>query len=95
MGKFSDIPKSFIVYAAVSTVAILLFLFLKKDNIVRWIEASLTVRRQKEQIEWYRRDNARLDYEAAALASDRDSLEAFARTKYDFAEPGDDVYIVK
>lgn len=87
--------RSFIRYAIVLTFLLVLFLFLKPDNIIRWIEAGVTIRSQEKQIEYYKGEIERLDREAGMLASDRDSLEKFAREEYDFAKEGEDVYIVK
>ncbi|MBQ4287126.1 MAG: septum formation initiator family protein, partial [Bacteroidales bacterium] len=36
----------------------------------------------------------RMDAKVKMLSNDRDSLERYARENFNFAEPGDDVYIV-
>lgn len=106
MGRFKDLldrkkdgdkarQRSFLRYAIVLTLLLVLFLFLKTDNVIRWIEAGVTIRRQEKQIEYYRNEIERLDKEATMLVSDRDSLEKFARENYDFAKEGEDVYIVE
>lgn len=106
MGGFKDLldrkkdgdrarQRSFLRYAIVLTLLLVLFLFLKTDNVIRWIEAGVTIHRQEKQIEYYRNEIERLDKEAAMLVSDRDSLEKFARENYDFAKDGEDVYIVE
>ena len=85
--------RSFLRYAIVATVIFLLFMFLKKDNLVNWVQAGITLRRQERQIERYREENAELDRRIRVMTRDRDSLERFAREEFFFAEPGDDVYI--
>ena len=85
--------RSFLRYAIVATVIFLLFMFLKKDNIVNWVQAGLSLRRQERQIEQYQRENEELDRRIRVMTGDRDSLERFAREEFFFAEPGDDVYI--
>ena len=104
MGKFKDIwdrdkdgnrapQRSFIRFAIVITAIIVLFLFIKKDNVVRWVQAGFTLRSQERRIEALKEDNARLDEEIRILSTSRDSLEKFAREEFGFAEPGEDVYI--
>lgn len=106
MGKFKDLwdrsrdgkraeQRSFLRFAVVVTVLTILFLFLRTDNVVRWIQAGFTLRTQERQIEALQTDNARLDMEIRMLSSDRDTLETFARENFFFAAPGDDVYIVE
>lgn len=87
--------RSFIRYAIVATALFLLFLFLKKDSIVSWVQAGVTLRRQERQIEHYRQENEDLDRQIRMLTGDRDTLERFAREQFYFAEPGDDVYIIE
>lgn len=107
MGKFSNIwnrskdganreERSFVRYVIVSTAVFLLFIcVIKRDNVYRWIEAGFTVRRQEKQMEFYKSDIARLREEVGSLTNDRDTLEKFAREKFLFAEPGEDVYVQK
>ena len=105
MGKFSKIwnrskdganheERSFVRYAIVSTVIFLLFIcVIKRDNLFRWIEAGITIHRQEKQMEFYDADIARLKEELNSLTTDKDTLEKFAREKFLFAEPGEDVYV--
>ena len=104
MGKFKDIwnkdkdgskaeQRSFLRFAIVITAVFVLFLFIKKDNLVRWIQAGFTLRQQERRIEALTEDNARLDERMHMLSTSRDSLEKFAREEFGFAEPGDDVYL--
>lgn len=104
MGKFMDIwdrdkdgnrapQRSFLRFAIVITTIIVLFLFIKKDNVVRWVQAGFTLRSQEKRIEALKEDNERLDAQIRTLTESRDSLEKFAREEFGFAEPGDDVYI--
>lgn len=87
--------RSFLIYAAASTALLLVFLFLKKDNIITWVQAKATIREQKRLIEWYEKDTERLEEHVRAMTSNRDSLERMAREKYQFAAEGEDVYIVE
>lgn len=83
--------RSFLRYAIIATVVFLLFMFLKKDNLVNWVQAGLSLRRQERQIEQYQRENEELDRRIRVMTGDRDSLERYAREQFYFAEPGDDV----
>lgn len=85
--------RSFIRYAIVATAIMVLFLFVKKDNLVRWIQAGFTLRRQERQIELYQQQNEELDKTINMMSNNRDTLEKFARENFHFAEPGEDVYI--
>ncbi len=87
--------RSFLRYAIVATALFLLFMFLKKDSIVNWVQAGVTLRRQRRQIELYRRENEELDRRIRMMTGNRDTLERYAREQFFFAEPGDDVYIIE
>lgn len=87
--------RSFLRYAIVATALFLLFLLLKKDSIVTWVQAGFTLRRQERQIEQYQRENEELDRRIRTMKGDRDTLERYAREQFQFAEPGDDVYIIE
>lgn len=107
MGKFDKIwnrskdganreERSFIRYVLISTAVFLLFIcVIKRDNIFRWIEAGFNVRRQEKQMEFYEADIARLKDEVRSLTTDKDTLEKFAREKFLFSEPGEDVYVIE
>ena len=87
--------RSFVRYAIVATAIFVLFLFLKKDSIINWVQAGITLRRQERQIEQYRKENEELDERIRMMTGDRDTLERYAREQFYFAEPGDDVYIIE
>ena len=107
MGKFDNIwnrskdganreERSFVRYAIFATAIFLLFIcVIKRDNLFRWIEAGFTVRRQEKQVEFYESDIARLREEVGNLTNDKDTLEKFAREKFLFSEPGEDVYVIE
>lgn len=87
--------RSFLRFAIVATAICALFLFVKKDNVVRWVQAGFTINRQERQIELYRKQNEALDRRINMMSTDKDTLETFAREEFNFAEPGDDVYIIE
>lgn len=105
MGKFKNIwnrskagaskeERSFLRFAIVVTLGFLVFFcVIKRDNLFRWIEAGFTVRNQEKRMEFYEADIQRLQEEVRNLTTDKDSLEKYAREKFLFAEPGEDVYV--
>lgn len=95
MKQDKEIGSSFLRYAIIVTAMFLLFLFLKKDSIITWVQARVSLRSQEKQIEWYKEDNARLDRKIESMSQNKDTLEQFAREEFFFSEEGDDVYIVE
>ena len=104
MGKFSRIwdhgkdgnnreERSFLRWVLITSLIFILAVCLKHDNVFRWIGAGATARNQEKQMVYYRNNIERLEKEVGALSGDRDSLEKFAREKFLFTEPGEDVYI--
>lgn len=56
--------------------------------------AYLELRQQRRQIEIYNREISEMDKQIRMLSTDRDTLEDFARERFRFAAPDDDVYIL-
>ena len=77
--------RSFLRYAIVATVLFLLFLLLKKDSIVTWVQ----------QIEQLQQENEDMDRRIRMMQDNRDTLERYAREHFYFSQPGDDVYIIE
>jgi len=85
---------SFGKYAVVVTALFAVALcFFTSASVIRWIRAGVEIRRQERMMEYYRTDIERMDREIQLLTHDKDSLEKFAREKFHFAAPGEDVYI--
>ena len=107
MGKFKDLwnrnldgedaeKRSFFRYAICVTVFFVVMVgFVNQNNIVRWIKAGFEIRNQERLIERYDAEIKVMDKQIHGLTSSKDSLERFAREKFGFAEPGDDVYIIE
>lgn len=79
--------------AGTSVVFAAVILFFKQDNVFRWIDSGITVHRQEKQIEQYMREIENMDRFLRTVKGNTDSLERFAREKFLFCEPGEDVYI--
>ena len=86
--------RSFARVAIVATALALVFLFVKKDNIIRWVQGGFTIARQNKEIKANDARIKALDSKIEALTSNRDSLEKFARKKWNFAQHGDDIYLI-
>lgn len=95
MNKISKEQQSFLRYVLITTFLCLLFLFLKRDSIITWIGAGISLKRQQEQIEALEESNASLDERIRDLRTNRDSLERYARETYQFTAEGEDLYIVE
>lgn len=80
-------------------VAVLLCVYytccLPGNNIFNWIRASHDVHLQNKEIEYYNSQIEQMDREIDALSNNKDTLERFAREEYNYASPGDDVYILR
>lgn len=87
--------KGFFRYAAVITALALFYMvFYSSDSLIRWAGAAIELRQQRLQIEKYRLEISNMDKQIRMLSTDRDTLEEFAREKFRFAAPGDDVYVL-
>ena len=105
--KFSDIiPKikkaytgprrSFFWFATLAT-AIFLFVWIvgPGNTVIHWAKASREIRRQEKLMEYYDEQNAQMEKRLHLLKNDKDTLEKFAREQFNFAAPGEDVYIIE
>ena len=85
--------RGFLRFVIIATAVFLVVLLVKKDSVVRWIQTGVELRRQKKEIEYYQKEIRRLDSQIDGLSNNRDTLESYAREHFNFAEPGDDVYL--
>ncbi|MBQ0044323.1 MAG: septum formation initiator family protein [Bacteroidales bacterium] len=69
--------------------------FLPGENLFNWLRAKSEIRRQNAQIEYYDEQIKEIDRAIETLATNKDSLERFAREQFQYASPGDDVYILE
>lgn len=79
----------------VGVLFILWIFFFADDNIVRYIRGCFELHRQSVQIEQYQKEIAEMDKQIRELSTDRDTLEEFARERFHFAAPGEDVYLLE
>lgn len=97
MGKFKELwngpDRSFFRYATVITVPFLLYIvFLGSNSLVRWAGAAVEIKRQERQMIRLRREINRMDLNVSTLSTNKDSLERYARERFGFAAPDEDVY---
>ena len=85
--------RGFLRFVIVTTAIFAAVLVVKKDSVIRWIQAGFELRRQRKEIEYYEKEIKRLDSQIDGLSNNRDTLESYARREFHFAEPGDDVYL--
>ena len=100
MGKIKDIfkgpHKTFAYFAAISTaVFLLLWLVGSGNTFIHWAKAGIEIRRQEKIIREYEMQNAEMDRRINMIKTDRDTLEKFAREHFNFAVPGEDVYVIE
>ncbi len=65
------------------------------NTIIHWIRTENEIDRQEKQMEFYRQEIERMDQNIEELKTNKDTLEKFARERFNFAAPGEDVYIVE
>ena len=100
MGKFKNLFKGkhgkFTCFVLVTSVFFLVFWFVGPGNtIILWVDNAVEVRRQQKQIEYYEKSNDEMSRRLEMLRTERDTLEKFAREQFNFAVPGEDVYIIE
>ena len=82
-----------------ATVVTGIFLFVwtvgPGNTIGHWIKAGVEIRRQEKLIQYYEQQNEEMQTRLNMLKNDQDTLEKFAREQFNFAVPGEDVYIVE
>ena len=59
------------------------------------MDAKREIKRQEAQIEEYKRQIEEMDGSIDQRVTDLDTLEKFAREQYNFAAPGEDVYVIQ
>ena len=100
MGKIKDIftgeHRKFAWFVVVTTALFLgSWLIGPGNTIIKWIKAGNEISDQKRQMEIYRQQIEEMDESIEALKTDKDSLEKFARERFNFAAPGEDVYVIE
>ena len=100
MGKIKDIftgeHRKFAWFVVVSTAIFLLSWLVGPGNtIIHWVKTGNEIRQQEKQMKYYRQEIEEMNQNIEELETDRDSLEKFARERFNFAAPGEDVYLIE
>ena len=82
-------------FYVIALLVFVVFLFVKRNNVVRWIQAGVTVSRQDKIIEEYKNRISDLNTKLEGLDNNADSLETFARETFFLSKPGEDIYITE
>ncbi len=100
MGKIKDIftgeHRKFAWFVVVATTIFIGSWIIGPGNtIVHWIKTANEIKQQEKQMEFYRQEIDRMNHNIEELETNRDTLEKFARERFNFAVPGEDVYIIE
>ena len=100
MSKLSNIfkgeHKNFRIFVAFSTAVFVFIWIVGPGNTwIHWAKAGLEIKRQERQIKEYQLEIEKMDKTVNMLKTDRDTLEKFAREHFNFAVPGEDVYVIE
>lgn len=88
--------KSFLCFAAlVLAVFLYAWTFGRGNTFVSWIRAKAEIVTMNRQIREYEEKTREMDGRINDLRTNRDSLEKFAREKFFFSAPDEDVYVVE
>jgi cell division protein FtsB len=100
MGKIKDIftgeHRKFAWFVVISTSLFLLSWLIGPGNtIIHWVKARNEISSQEKQMEVYRAQIDEMNQNIDELENNRDTLEKFARERFHFAAPGEDVYVIE
>ena len=100
MGKIKDIftgeHRKFAWFVVISTSLFLLSWLIGPGNtIIHWVKARNEISSQEKQMEVYRAQIDEMNQIIDELENNRDTLEKFARERFHFAAPGEDVYVIE
>jgi cell division protein FtsB len=100
MGKIKDIftgeHRKFAWFVVISTSLFLMSWLIGPGNtIIHWVKARNEISSQEKQMEVYRAQIDEMNQNIEELENNRDTLEKFARERFHFAAPGEDVYVIE
>lgn len=78
----------------VTCIFLIVWTFGPGNTFVGWIRAKRDISSMERQIRDYGAKTSEMDERIHELRSSRDSLEKFAREKFLFSAPGEDIYLV-
>lgn len=82
-------------YIIITVFFLALLLFYPGNNLITYVKTHAEIRSQRKLIRKYQIEIMEMESRIRELATDRDTLEKFARENFHFAKPGEDVYLVR
>lgn len=82
-------------YIAITALFAVLLLFYPGNNLFTLLKTIAEIHSQERQMRKYQLEIVDMNQQIEDLTTDRDTLEKFARERFHFAQPGEDVYILK
>ena len=82
-------------YFLVGLIFVVWICFFDTNNVGQMFRSRRTLRRQRQQIEFYQQEIDKMNRKLEQLKSERDSLEKFAREEYFYHLDGEDVFVIE
>jgi len=82
-------------YFIVTFLFVVWIMFFDTNNLISWYKDLKQLAWQNRQKVYYKEAIKQTDEKLQELASNKDSLEKFAREQYLFHEAGEDVYVIE
>ncbi len=65
------------------------------NTIIHWIETKREIAWQEKEMDRLNREIESMNHNIDELRNNKDTLEKFARERFNFAAPGEDVYVIE
>lgn len=82
-------------YVIIASILLLWLVFFDRNNLIYQYKLSKEIKALEKEQAFYSSEIESLKTQKAALNSDLDVLEKYAREKYLMKEPGEDLYLLK
>lgn len=82
-------------YIAIALVFLALLLLYPGNNLITFIKTKAEIKGQERTMRKYQLEIVEMNRQIEDLTTEKDTLEKFAREKFHFSEPGEDVYLTK
>jgi len=82
-------------YVIIAAILLLWLVFFDRNNLIYQYRLNKEIKTLQKEQTFYLSEIENLKAQKAALSSDLDLLEKYAREKYMMKEPGEDLYLLK